>query len=259
VNIDIPSAPCQFCVNYRKTIMMDRKQQSPENDLAHKSSQDRMVQTVQKKPWNQLEWQKRYNPRYNSTLKATKQAIIQQHGCVNLGLLMQANGTTTPLTLSALGLQPTSCGRYKFWGVCGNPACKLKHDDAALTAMQVATVNSIMVEGAKKLHEPKAQQNWWAEDGSALLVLTRWLQLKSTEKTKRKMVSFLNQKDTEQQHQQSNIKMQSFIQYHTKMQNPENTPVPVNHCRNRATNPTTKIQKETKSQSCTSQTLKHPK
>jgi len=112
-----------------------------------------------KKPQNQPEGQKRYNPRYDSTLKATKQAIIQHHGRVNLGLLMRANGTTTPLTLSALGLQPTSCGRYKFWGVCGDPACKLKHDDAALTATQVATVNNIMVEGAKKLPEPKAQQN----------------------------------------------------------------------------------------------------
>jgi len=112
---------------------------------------------IAKKLRNSPEGQKRYNPKYDSTLKATKQAIIQHHGRVNLGLLMRANGTTTPHTLSALGLQTTSCGRYKFWGVCGDPACKLKHDDTVLTSTQVATVNSLMIEGAKKL--PKAQQN----------------------------------------------------------------------------------------------------
>jgi len=112
-----------------------------------------------KKQQNQPEGQKQFNLKYDGTLRATKQAIIQQHGCINLGLLIQANSTMTPSTLSALGLQTTSCGQYKFWGVCGNPACKLKHDDTSLRAMQMATVSSIMVEGAKKLQMPKAQQN----------------------------------------------------------------------------------------------------
>jgi len=169
-----------------------------------------------KKLQNQPERQKWFNPKYDSTFNATKQAIIQQHGCINLGLLMWAHSTMTLSTLSALGLQTTNCRQYKFWAVCSDPTCKLKHDDTSLTAVQVATVNSIMVEGTKTLQMPKAQQNWWAEDGSSPPAPTQWLHQKTAEKTKRKTVSFADPYKIEQHHHQNSIKVQSYIIDHKR-------------------------------------------
>jgi len=53
--------------------------------------------------------------------------------------------------LSHIGVPKSHCARYSFWGGCGDPACRLKHDDSALSSAQASKAKTVLLEGASKL------------------------------------------------------------------------------------------------------------
>ncbi len=91
------------------------------------------------------------NKKFDATLKLVKQNIVQVHNKINLGMLMHANGTTTGIVLSSLGIPTTACGRFLLWGACGNKECALSHDELKLTMAQVLQVKDILTDASKKI------------------------------------------------------------------------------------------------------------
>jgi len=113
---------------------------------------------IPKKPKNldgKAQWKD--NKKFDSTLKAVKQMIIQAHDKINLGMLMHANGTTTGKVLASLGIPTTACGRFLLWGACGDKECKLLHEEQKLTATQVSQVKGILSESSKNILEKREQ------------------------------------------------------------------------------------------------------
>ncbi len=97
------------------------------------------------------------NKKFDSTLKAVKQTIVQAHKRINLGMLMYANRTTTGKVLASMGIPTTVCGRFLLWGACGDKECMLAHDDHKLTTAQVSQVKDILMESPKRILEKKDQ------------------------------------------------------------------------------------------------------
>jgi len=97
------------------------------------------------------------NKKFDSTLKAVKQTIVQVHDKINLGMLMHANGTTKGKVLASLGIPMTACGRFLLWGACGDKECTLSHEDQRLTTTQVSQVKDILSESSKKILEKNEQ------------------------------------------------------------------------------------------------------
>jgi len=111
---------------------------------------------IPKKPKNQDGKQLwKDNKKFDSTLKAVKQTIVQAHKRINLGMLMYANGTTTGKVLASMGIPTTVCGRFLLWGACGDKECTLAHDDHKLTMAQVSQVKDILTESSKRILEKK--------------------------------------------------------------------------------------------------------
>ncbi len=105
------------------------------------------------KEQRQLNWKE--NKKFDATLKATKQKITSTHPRANMGAVLRAHGLGIPDALKKIGIPLSTCGRFSLWGGCGDPACKLKHDDNELTATQVSIANEILSDGAEKLKKPK--------------------------------------------------------------------------------------------------------
>jgi len=111
---------------------------------------------IPKKPKNQDGKQLwKDNKKFDSTLKAVKQTIVQAHERINLGMLMYVNGTTTGKVLASMGIPTTVCGRFLLWGACGDKECTLAHDDHKLTTAQVSQVKDILTESSKRILEKK--------------------------------------------------------------------------------------------------------
>ncbi len=74
----------------------------------------------------------RDNKNFDLSLKSTKQNIIKVHDQVNLGILVNAQGSTTAKVLMDLGFQATLCRQFLLWGACGKNNCQMMHDDIKL-------------------------------------------------------------------------------------------------------------------------------
>ena len=72
-----------------------------------------------------------------------------------MGAVFRAHGLGIPDALKKIGIPLSTCGRYSLWGGCGDPTCKLKHDDTKLTSTQVSVANEILSDGAEKMKKQK--------------------------------------------------------------------------------------------------------
>jgi len=99
------------------------------------------------------------NKNYDPSLKSTKQNIVKVHNHVNLGLLVNAQGSNTAKVLTDLGFQATSCGRFMLWGTCGKINCPMSHDDTKLLASQVTKIKDFLNDSSKKLLEQKTKND----------------------------------------------------------------------------------------------------
>jgi len=101
----------------------------------------------------QANWKE--NKKYDPTLKSTKQKITSTHYRANMGAMFRAHGLGILDALKKIGIPLSMCSRYSLWGGCGDPTCKLKHDDNELTPTQVSIANEILSDGAEKMKKQK--------------------------------------------------------------------------------------------------------